>query len=184
MENPGLKHSAPGGHPEVPNLGSLARDTALGHGRAVSVSSRTPNGDRLQLAGEIRMQELNNELSIVGGTGKYKKARGDARPTRLDDQGAVQRVRLRIIQSPWAPETSRPRVGQRQPSTHPPGPWHLPFDASSRIRRLLEGSLKVARGPERRGGRGCNCAYIVQRHADRAVVVRRSSGRRPRGRRE
>jgi hypothetical protein len=58
------------------------------------------NGDRLQLAGEIRMQEESNELSIVGGTQRYKKARGDARLTRLDDQGAVQRVRLRIIQSP------------------------------------------------------------------------------------
>ena len=58
------------------------------------------NGDRLQLAGEIRMQAEKNELSIVGGTRRYKKARGDARLTRLDDQGAVQRVRLRIIQSP------------------------------------------------------------------------------------
>jgi hypothetical protein len=58
------------------------------------------NGDRLQLAGEIRMQEENNELSIVGGSRRYKKARGDARLTRLDDQGTVQRVRLRILQSP------------------------------------------------------------------------------------
>jgi hypothetical protein len=58
------------------------------------------NGDRLQLAGEIRLQQSNNELSIVGGTGRYKKARGDARLTQLDDAGEVQRVRLRIILSP------------------------------------------------------------------------------------
>ena len=50
-----------------------------------------------QLAGEIQMQELKNHLSIVGGTGKYKKARGQAALTRLDDQGAVQRVKLMIL---------------------------------------------------------------------------------------
>lgn len=55
------------------------------------------SGDRLQAAGDIRMQEIKNHLSIVGGTGKYKKARGDATLTRLDDQGSVQRVRLRIL---------------------------------------------------------------------------------------
>lgn len=54
------------------------------------------SGDRLQLAGEVRVPDVKNHLSIVGGTGKYKKARGDATMTRLDDQGSVQRVRLRI----------------------------------------------------------------------------------------
>jgi hypothetical protein len=55
------------------------------------------SGDRLQLAGEFRTQEVKNHLSIVGGTGKYRKARGDATLTRLDDQGSVQRTRLRIL---------------------------------------------------------------------------------------
>jgi hypothetical protein len=55
------------------------------------------SGDRLQLAGDLRMQEVQNHLSIVGGTRKYKKARGDATLTRLDDQGQTQRVRLRIL---------------------------------------------------------------------------------------
>ncbi len=55
------------------------------------------SGGRLQLAGEIRMQEVQNHLSIAGGTGKYKKARGDAALTRLDDQGQLQRIRLRIL---------------------------------------------------------------------------------------
>jgi hypothetical protein len=55
------------------------------------------SGDRLQLAGEIRTQEARNQQSIVGGTGKYKRARGDATLTRLDEQGSVQRVRLRIL---------------------------------------------------------------------------------------
>jgi hypothetical protein len=55
------------------------------------------SGDRLQLAGEIRPREAKNRLSIVGGTGKDKKARGDASLTRLDDQGSVQRIRLVIL---------------------------------------------------------------------------------------
>jgi hypothetical protein len=55
------------------------------------------SGDRIQAAGEIRMQELKNHVSITGGTRKYKRARGDVTLTRLDDQGQVQRVRLRIL---------------------------------------------------------------------------------------
>ena len=55
------------------------------------------SGDRLQLAGEIRVQEVTNHVSIVGGTGRYKRDRGDATLTRLDNQGSVQRVRLRIL---------------------------------------------------------------------------------------
>jgi hypothetical protein len=55
------------------------------------------NGDRIQAAGEIRVQEEKNRLSITGGTGKYKQARGDANLTRLDENGQVQRVRLRIL---------------------------------------------------------------------------------------
>jgi hypothetical protein len=55
------------------------------------------SGDRLQLAGEIRVQQVKNHLSIVGGTGKYRSARGEAALTRLDDQATAQRVRLRIL---------------------------------------------------------------------------------------
>lgn len=55
------------------------------------------SGERLQLAGEIHIQEVKNQLSIVGGTGKYKKARGDATLTRVDDQDQVQRIKLRIV---------------------------------------------------------------------------------------
>jgi hypothetical protein len=55
------------------------------------------SGERIQAAGEIRMQEVKNHVSITGGTRKYKRARGDVTLTRLDDQGQVQRVRLRIL---------------------------------------------------------------------------------------
>jgi hypothetical protein len=55
------------------------------------------SGDRLQLAGEVHPQEVQNRMSITGGTGKYKKARGDAALTRLDDQGQAQRIKLRIL---------------------------------------------------------------------------------------
>jgi len=54
-------------------------------------------GDRLQLAGEIRMQGGQSFLAIVGGTGKYKQARGDATVTPVDDAGQVQRIKLRIL---------------------------------------------------------------------------------------
>ncbi len=55
------------------------------------------SGDRLQLAGDLEMQEVKNRLSITGGTGKYKRARGDAALTQSNDQGSVQRIKLRIL---------------------------------------------------------------------------------------
>jgi hypothetical protein len=56
------------------------------------------SGDRLQLAGEIQMQGgAQSRIAIVGGTGKYKQARGDATVTPVDDQGQVQRIKLRIL---------------------------------------------------------------------------------------
>jgi hypothetical protein len=55
------------------------------------------SGDRVQLAGKLDLQEAQNRFSIVGGTRKYKKARGDATVTRLDDQGQTQRIKLRIL---------------------------------------------------------------------------------------
>jgi hypothetical protein len=55
------------------------------------------SGDRIQLAGEIHVQEDQNHLAIVGGAKRYKQARGDATLTRVDDQGQVQRIRLRIL---------------------------------------------------------------------------------------
>jgi hypothetical protein len=54
------------------------------------------SGERLQLAGLIDILEVKNQLSIVGGTGKYKNARGDGTLTRVDEQGQVQRIKLRI----------------------------------------------------------------------------------------
>jgi hypothetical protein len=58
---------------------------------------RFKSGNRLQLAGNIYMQRLKNRLSIVGGSGRYRRARGDATLTRVDDQGQVQKVKLRIL---------------------------------------------------------------------------------------
>jgi hypothetical protein len=55
------------------------------------------SGGRLQLAGDIVTTDSENHVSIVGGTGKYKTARGDATLTRASQDGSVQRVRLRII---------------------------------------------------------------------------------------
>jgi Dirigent-like protein len=55
------------------------------------------DGARLQLAGDIQPQASENQLAIVGGTGKYKKARGDATLKRVTQDGSVQKVKLRIL---------------------------------------------------------------------------------------
>jgi hypothetical protein len=53
--------------------------------------------DRIQLAGNIRIQGDFNRLSIVGGTGKFRNVRGDATLQPVDDQGQVQRLKLTIL---------------------------------------------------------------------------------------
>ncbi|MGH2924608.1 MAG: hypothetical protein ACRDK1_01400 [Solirubrobacterales bacterium] len=81
---------------KVGTFSSACTTTSAGGGQC-NASFIWNSGDRLQLAGQIDMQEVKNHLSIVGDTGKYKKARGQASLTRLDDQGAVQRVKLTIL---------------------------------------------------------------------------------------
>lgn len=51
----------------------------------------------IQLAGNFRLQADQNRLAIVGGTGKFRRARGDATLQPVDDQGSVQRVDLTIL---------------------------------------------------------------------------------------
>ena len=53
--------------------------------------------DRIQLAGNIRIQGEHNRLSIVGGTGKFRDVGGDASLQPLDDQGQVQQLKLTIV---------------------------------------------------------------------------------------
>ncbi len=53
--------------------------------------------DRIQLAGNIRIQGDFNRLSIVGGTGKFRDVGGDATLRPLDDQGQAQRLELTIL---------------------------------------------------------------------------------------
>jgi Dirigent-like protein len=52
---------------------------------------------RIQLAGNIRIQGDRNRLSIVGGTGKFRGARGDATLEAVGNQGAIQRLHLTIL---------------------------------------------------------------------------------------
>lgn len=51
---------------------------------------------RIQLAGIVRNQNESNRLSIVGGTGGFSGAAGQARLSRLNDEGSAQRVELHI----------------------------------------------------------------------------------------
>jgi hypothetical protein len=54
--------------------------------------------DRLQIAGELSFAELPNRYSIVGGTGGYRGARGDATVAPVDQSDpARQRARLVIL---------------------------------------------------------------------------------------
>ena len=55
------------------------------------------SGDRIQLSGDYKVQGAENQIAIVGGTGKYKKARGDATLKPDSQNGSVQRVKLRIL---------------------------------------------------------------------------------------
>jgi hypothetical protein len=53
--------------------------------------------DRLQLAGNVRIQRDFNRVSIVGGTGKFRDVGGDATLQPVDDQGQVQQLELTIV---------------------------------------------------------------------------------------
>ena len=54
-------------------------------------------GGRLQLAGTFYLQRTQNRISIVGGTGKFRRARGDAILRVVGGQGAIQHARLTIL---------------------------------------------------------------------------------------
>jgi hypothetical protein len=55
------------------------------------------NGKRLQIAGDYELQGSENQLAIVGGTEKYRKARGEAivRPSAANP--TTQKVKLKIL---------------------------------------------------------------------------------------
>jgi hypothetical protein len=76
---------------------SAACTSSSAEGGQCNVTFVWNSGDRLQLAGEIGMQGGQSRVAIVGGTGKYKQARGDATVTPVDAQGQVQRIKLRIL---------------------------------------------------------------------------------------
>jgi hypothetical protein len=52
---------------------------------------------RVQLEGNLRTDKPRNVLSVVGGTGKYRSARGSARLQKANTSGSVQLVHLRIV---------------------------------------------------------------------------------------
>jgi dirigent-like protein len=55
------------------------------------------NGKRLQIGGDYELQGSENQLAIVGGTGKYRKARGEAivRPDTANP--TTQKAKLKIL---------------------------------------------------------------------------------------
>ena len=55
-------------------------------------------GGRIQLAGTVGFPaNTRNRVAIVGGTGKFRRARGDAILNAVNQQGSIQRVRLTIL---------------------------------------------------------------------------------------
>jgi dirigent-like protein len=71
-----------------------ASSASLGQCHATFVFTR---GARLQLAGQFDISPgVENQLSIVGGTGKYKGARGEAHLKPATRNPTIQKVRLRI----------------------------------------------------------------------------------------
>lgn len=59
----------------------------------------TGGKDRIQIAGLLDFQTLTTGtyFSIVGGTGKYRGARGEGKVTPLDQNPALQRARFVIL---------------------------------------------------------------------------------------
>jgi hypothetical protein len=55
------------------------------------------NGKRLQIAGDYELQGSENQLAIVGGTGKYRKARGEAIVRPDAAHPTTQKVKLKIL---------------------------------------------------------------------------------------
>jgi hypothetical protein len=55
------------------------------------------SGDNLQLEGAFHLDQLENHLAIVGGTGRFRAARGEGVVTRTDPQSPSERMRLTII---------------------------------------------------------------------------------------
>lgn len=51
----------------------------------------------VQIAGNVRLQGQHSRVAIVGGTGSFRAARGQATLDALNAQGSVQRVRLTIL---------------------------------------------------------------------------------------
>jgi hypothetical protein len=60
----------------------------------VTLSLRGRGG--VQAAGNVRLQAQHSRVAIVGGTGSFRTARGEATLDALNAQGSVQRVRLVI----------------------------------------------------------------------------------------
>jgi len=61
------------------------------------VTFRWHGGDRLQLAGDYKLQAPRNEIAIVGGTGRFRRARGEATLKPGSQDGSIQRARLVIV---------------------------------------------------------------------------------------
>jgi hypothetical protein len=55
------------------------------------------SGGRLQLAGNIHLQRTQNRISIIGGTGKFRNARGDGIIQAVGNQGAIQHIHLTLL---------------------------------------------------------------------------------------
>src|SRR5262245_17012508 len=56
------------------------------------------SGKRLQLAGQYEYaQPVENQIAIVGGTGKYKGARGEAILKPDSSNPGIQKVKLKIL---------------------------------------------------------------------------------------
>jgi hypothetical protein len=55
------------------------------------------NGKRLQIAGDYELQGSENRLAIVGGTAKYRNARGEAIVKPDPARPTTQKVKLKIL---------------------------------------------------------------------------------------